>query len=566
MTSSDPPSDGPARAVATDGGVQAAPRPAPPPPGNTAESRRLHPWTLALRLVVSAPALVFLLLPVFRSPDGVAVFNLVLAFLYAGIVLPSLVLNYLRFRYHIDPAQIVIESGVTTRTRRSIPVDRIQNVEIEQQLLQRLTGTARVRIYTAGSPQAEGTLEVVSLAEAERIRASVRAFQRATAAPGPVAPSTSGTVPAGVPTPGPDYGTEPAADAPDAASPTGAASGPLARPPKSQAAQPALFEMDQQRVLLSGMFRFSLLYVGLVFSALQYWEPDPEALFFWLWRGPLEGVADVAEVNPWMAGAAGLVAAVLIGWLSGIAVNLNRFFRFRLTLESGRLHRSHGLLSRTQATIPLRKVQTLIVRTNPLMRAFGWYTLEVQTMGFDAREQGHAAVVPFARLHELREVADVIRAGMPDRGGRFVWPEALNPVSRLTIRRAFIRYALLLGVAGGVTAWYYEAYGALWALGLLPAYVAALYRWRSMGYLLDEDHLVVRRGVLRQHTWIMPVARTQVVYVSSSIFQRRLGLRTLYVDTAGASPALGPDVIDLPESDANALALSINARSAILVG
>lgn len=526
-----------------------------PAPGRAAPDaagmHRLHPVTLVLRFVVSAPAMAFLLIPVFRQGGTEAWFNLVLTGIYAAVIVPWLVVNYLRFRYRVEPGQIVVESGVTTRTRRSIPVDRIQNVEIEQQLLQRLTGTARVRIYTAGSPQAEGSLEVVSLQEAERIRSAVRAFQKAARVP--AEPSTLGEVaPGSIVTPSLQAAPEPTTAA---GLPVEAAARPHAEP---------LFSMDLRRTLLSGVFRFSLLYVGLAFSLLQYWEPDPEAMVMWLMRGPLEGVAEAAADSPWATAIAALLAATAVGWLSGILVNLNRFYRFELSLDAGRLHRSHGLLSKSQATIPLRKVQALVVRTNPLMRHFGWYALDAQTMGIDAREQGHAAVVPFARFDELRAVAHRIRAGMPDPGESFAWPDVLEPVSRLTIRRAFLRYVLLIALAAGAVSWQIDERGWWFLLLVVPAAWLAVARWRAMGWAVEQDHLVVRRGVFRRHTWVIPLARAQVVYVTGSFFQRRLGLRTLYVDTAGANPAFSSDVIDLEAPTADRLAEWINLRAALL--
>jgi putative membrane protein len=490
---------------------------------------RLHPMTLVLRAAVSIPALVFLLLPVFRSPDSSALFNLVLSFLYALVVLPWLVLHYVRFRYRLTPDEVVIHSGVLTRRRRNIPVDRIQNIEIEQQLLQRLTGTARVRIYTAGSQEAEGALDVVSLAEAHRIRQTVRGYQREAA----VTPESSP---------------------------------PAAQEPRKPGASPeVLLAMDARRVLLSGAFRFSLLYIAIIFTFLQYVEPDPEALVSWLTRGRLAGLARAAMASPWAAAAIGIVVAVLVGWVSGIAVNFNRFYRFVLTLEKDRLHRKHGLLSVREGTIPLRRVQALILRTNPLMRRFGWYALDVQTMGADVREQGHSVAIPFGRLGEIQGVIARIREGMPDaRTEPWAFPQSLQSVSRLTIRRALVRYTLGLAAATGLavvltdsSAWLLLA---LWPLAL----GAAVLRWRCMGYDLHDRHLVVRRGVMQQYTWIIPVGRLQVLQTRSSLFQRHLDLRTVYADTAGASPVRGADIIDLERGTADQLADEIYGQFSVL--
>ena len=115
--------------------------------------------TLLQRMVVSLPALGFILLPVFTSGDSTAWFNLVLAGVYAMFIIPWIALYYMRFRYWITPTELVIHSGVITRRKRNIPIERIQNIEIEQSPLPRLLGTAKVAVYTAGSAKAEGVLE-----------------------------------------------------------------------------------------------------------------------------------------------------------------------------------------------------------------------------------------------------------------------------------------------------------------------------------------------------------------------------------------------------------------------
>jgi putative membrane protein len=259
------------------------------------------------------------------------------------------------------------------------------------------------------------------------------------------------------------------------------------------------------------------------------------------------------------------VVAVLVGWVSGIAVNFNRFYRFVLTLEKDRLHRKHGLLSVREGTIPLRRVQALILRTNPLMRRFGWYALDVQTMGADVREQGHSVAIPFGRLGEIQGVIARIREGMPDaRTEPWAFPQSLQSVSRLTIRRALVRYTLGLAAATGLavvltdsSAWLLLA---LWPLAL----GAAVLRWRCMGYDLHDRHLVVRRGVMQQYTWIIPVGRLQVLQTRSSLFQRHLDLRTVYADTAGASPVRGADIIDLERGTADQLADEIYGQFSVL--
>lgn len=491
-----------------------------------ASGRRLHPFTLLQRFLISLPALAFLVLPAVREPSTERWLNLAFLAVYGVFLVPLFVLQYLRFRYAITEREIVIERGVLTRQYRNIPIERIQNIAIEQSLVPRLFGTARVKIETAGSTTTEGVLEFVGLEEAHRIREAVRTYQhrQGLGAPGEVA-----------------------APLPDAAVPPGAE---VAAPPAAGAAAP-LFRMTGGRVLLAGAFRFSLVYIAVIFSLVEYGGFSEEELLDVVTGGRLERITEQAAADPLLAAFVTLVVVIGLAWLTGIATTVSRYHRFTLTGDGEKLHLSHGLLTRTDETIPLKKIQALVIRTNPLMRAFGWYRLELQTMGVDVRRQMPTAAVPFGRMDEILAVARTVRP--------LALPDTFQPVSRRTIRRALVRYVTLLVLAAAA------AY-ALWPLApwalvpLLPAAAwLSLARYRRHGYAIGPDVFFVRRGVLLQDLWIVPFRQLQAFHVEGTAFQRRLGLRSVVVDTAGWSGFRYPSVVDLPEEEAHALVARLNA-------
>lgn len=462
------------------------------------DGRRLHPLTLLLRFVTSLPALVFILLPVLvGGADAVTWFNVSIAVLYGILVLPWIVLFYVRFRYWITDRELIVHSGVLTRRRRNIPIERIQNIDIEQGLLSRMFGTAKVAIYTAGSSQAEGVLEFVLLKEAQDIRAVIREKQK------DLVPDADGTA-------------------------------------VTAAARPALFEMSPRQVALAGAFRFSLLYLAAIYSVLQYINPDPTILLENALRGPLKPLQAEIEASPWATGLAAFLTAVLLGWLSGVLLTINKYHGFRLERDGRKLHRRHGLLTRTEGTIPLRRVQTYIVRTNPLMRKFGWFRLELQTIGMDTREAGFHVAVPFGRAEDVVHVMNDVAHPLGTLWNELEW-EAVSP---LTKRRFLIRWSVLLVVTAGIVAWFWTP--ALWALATLPALLPlSAARYRNMGWARTGDVFAVRRGIFRKHTWLIPVHKLQTISLNATWFQRRLGLESLFVDTAGASevsPALLVDI------------------------
>ena len=507
--------------------AEAVPQKAVPQEGG----RRLHPKTLVQRVAISLPGVLFILLPLFRSSrDGNAWFTLLFAAFYGLVALPLIFLQYNRFRYWITPKEIVIRSGVLNTQHRSIPIERIQNVETEQSLLPRLLGTAKVKIVTAGSAGAEGVLEYVSLAEAQSIRQTVRAYQRRQGLTSEAAPDPTLDVRE------PGQAAEQQAPAIQAEAPGGVV---------QEEKEATLFAMSLQRALLSGAFRFSLLYIALIFSAFQYLDIDPEYAADWLMGGRLERVTTLIETSPWLVGIITVFTAALLSWVTGILINVNKYYRFRLALQEDKLYKKSGLLTVSEGTIPLGKVQALILRTNPLMRYFGWYALELQTMGLNVEQRGYQVAAPFARLSEALRVAQPIYP--------FQIPEAFTPVSKLMIRRTSLRYAVALGVAVAsiglgagffVEGWFWRP--VLWGLAALPLLVALAYaQWRRHAYAFDGRLLFIRRGVVGQYLWVLPVEKFQVLYAAQSIFQRRLGLKSLYVDTAGAGGLAYPEIMDV---------------------
>ncbi|HLL31371.1 MAG TPA: PH domain-containing protein, partial [Allosphingosinicella sp.] len=94
---------------------------------------------------------------------------------------------------------------------------------------------------------------------------------------------------------------------------------------------------------------------------------------------------------------------------------------------------------------------------------------------------------------------------------------------------------------------------------LLPllAVAAALER-RFHLYALDGDMLFVARGVWRRRLWLVPLASIQALSLSRGPLQRRLGLATLSIDTAGASLINAPRIVDLRSDAAETLAAEIS--------
>jgi putative membrane protein len=474
----------------------------------TLADRRLHPATLFMRFLRKAPQFVLGLpaLVGISSKAGIG-FILLLAVGGAALSFGFALLSWLRFRYGIGARDIVIESGILHRQRRIIPFDRVQDIDIEQGLLARAFGTAKVRIETGGAAKNEGDLDAVGLKEAYRIRDIIRHAAHGTHDPETAAP---------------------------------------------QASEPLLFEMPLRRLLLAGLFNFSLIYLAAIGGAFQYLQPlfERNVIDVKAWIAPARETAPAVK----LAASLVLVALVLLlGVLTGIVRTITRDYRFRLTRTPAGFRRQRGLLTLSEAVIPLRRVQLALLDTGWLRKRLGWFSLDFQTLGADVQKSGYQAAAPFASMEEIMPI-------LAEAGIKKLPPhESYTRVSVLAIPRRCLAILLPLGIVAGTVSLFRPGALLLFVPLFLIALLVAL-QWRRHRYALSDRALYIGEGVFRQTLWILPYEKAQTLSVTRSPLQRQFGLASLTVDTAGASLMRYPAIRDLEAPVADALAVRLLER------
>jgi putative membrane protein len=140
----------------------------------------------------------------------------------------------------------------------------------------------------------------------------------------------------------------------------------------------------------------------------------------------------------------------------------------------------------------------------------------------------------------------------------------LESVSPLTIRRGFIRALLVLAApTAGVVYLAVDTGPMAWVLPPILAVATGWWyaraRYRALGFRVTDGHVVTRAGVLTRRWWSVPLPKVQTVAIRRSPFQRRLGLATVSVDTAGGSAPIR--IVDLPEEQSATVAATLMARS-----
>lgn len=487
------------------------------------DPRRLHGFTIVSRALRLSRQL---LLPAIFGGAGFGEgFRSVLIWIFVILAVPSLVIaaaQWAMFRYRLEGDDLVIDSGVMARRRRIIPVDRIQNVDLQQSALERLVGVAELRIETAsGGGETEAGLTVLSVTEARALQ--VHLLDQRKARRSELGEGVTGVA---------DHSARPQRQ--------------LLR---LSSADLALAGATSNEAGLIAAGLATILEVGGRFGAL-------EGIVAWVDQAVAAG-AGIGVIGVGVAVVLLIIAFMVLGWLVSIVATVVRYHGFTLSRSGDDLIRTYGLLSRHHATVPLERVQAVRVEETLLRRAFGLAALKIETAGGRLQDQsgggGAEAYVPIARS---RDVGRLLREVFEDARFDDVTLELVAPPSRV---REFIRMALMVALAAaGLAA---VAGRQLIALLLLvaPAWLLARERYRSRGWARAAGYVLARSGVLTRTTWIIPERKVQTLHVRETPFQRRWGLATLLVDTAAGGRVA--TVVDLYRDTATRLLAELAAAS-----
>lgn len=486
-------------------------------------SGRLHPLTLLLGLITALRRLVIPAIPLLFFSNRIV--GVLLLLLMSAGTIGTLLVRYFTFSYRIEGGELITKEGILERRERHIPLAQVQEIRLEQSVLQRVFDVVAANVETAGSQGAEATLSVLSRAEAERLRQVVRAHE-----------ARQKTV------------TEQAV--------------PLAPPERTVLQQPGLGDL-----VLAGLTSNHLLSALAIAGTIWAFADDvlPESIYRRAgayFGQALQQVLAQGTKQAVIFALLTLLAVFIIGMIFSVLGTIVLFYGYTLSRSGNDLYRSWGLLTRRASSLPRRRIQVLQVQEGMLRRWCGLATLRVDISGSKREGQddnsGRDVLLPIVRRGELAQLLPQI---LPDPDTESAeW----RRVSRLAVRRATLKGALVCLIAGLVISAWSRTWVGLWLLALVPLiYWLSVISYRHLGYTAGEHYFRTRRGWLGRSTHIVPVSKAQVIEIRQTPFDRRLRLATLSVDTAGqAYTGGGPQISNLPLEEAQALARTLAHKAA----
>ncbi len=483
--------------------------------GLDGREHRLHPlsWLFVLIAQLKQFILPLLVLLFAGRGDRHDLWGLIAVAVLVAVSLAE----YFTYRYRLQADAIVIRSGWLQRSLRDIPYARIHNVNLHQTLLHRLVGVAEVRLESAGGTKPEAQMRVLSLAQAHALEALIK--RRGL---GVESADVDGVVP------------------------------------------PLLVLGDGELVRLGLISNRGMLVVAAGLGVMAQTGENVSSTLLERWGrlafGQVVGLADAhAQDSPLVLGLAAAslaVLALLLLRLLSVVLALLQFHGFTLREEAGRVTVERGLLGRTRSSVKRGRIQAWTLQEGVLHRWFKRRSLRVDTAsGQRGQEEGRQGFRDVAPIATPAQCDALIAHFLPQAGWETLAWQPLH--MRAGWLMAWPGMVLALVAVIVVCSWHGPA--GLWLLVVLPVLLWRGHRQAARCAYADNGQLVAwRRGWWRRSWHFARIDKLQAVRLSQSPLQRRFGMASLLLDTAGASPFGSPlqlHHLALPEAQALSLRL-----------
>ncbi|WP_330333032.1 PH domain-containing protein [Streptomyces sp. NBC_00536] len=401
-------------------------------------------------------------------------------------------MRLLTTRYRVTADRVELRSGLLFRSRRSVPVDRVRNVDVEAKPMHRLFGLTSLRIGTGDNSASSRKLALDGITRRQarqlrRLLIDLRGSGRAT----------------------------------------------------GQDEDVTIAEMDWAWLRYAPLTIWGvgsvLAGVGTAYRILHEMKVDPLEL------GIVKDIEDrFGSVPLWF----GILVAVVITAAVGAAVSTVTFVdawtNYRLERERDGFFRiRRGLLISRSVTIEERRLRGVEIAEPMLLRWAGGAALSAIASGLSSTDQNRnraSLTPPVPRDEALRVAADVLaEEGSPTELTKLV--RHSRAALRRRINRGLLVLAAVVAVPLGLGLWLTPVLvHTAWItalVGLPVVFVLANDAYRALGHGIRDRYLVVRAGTFTRRT--VALQRDGVIgwNISRSYFQRRNGLLTIGATTAG---------------------------------
>lgn len=423
------------------------------------------------------------------------ILGIVLIILLVGVVA---YLKYVNFTFHLDPdkEEFIINEGIWNKTRTTIQLHKIQQVNITQSLIQRLIGVYALNVDTAGSSDKEGHIKAISHELALELKSKLLHNERRKSV------ITS--------------------DIDETA------------PEKIEANHPfisiSFLSLVKMGITSNYIRSFSLLLLFFV-TIIDYAD---KLLNVNLWEN--EGLENYVDTKM-IVRSIFLIILILFGIV--IVLNLSRiiikYFDYKITRQKGSLLLSFGLLNTKSTIIKPEKVQITSVSQNYFQKKMDILQLKIKQAAHNEKEERQTGIeIPGCNQREKDAILNLLFQKIPKQG--FM----LKPNFRklgfaifLTIVLPLLAYFIFRSNISTFS----KQYDYIAGIYIIFVGLVQYFKFRNSRLFIHDDFIILQSGAWDITQEIIEPSKIQAITTSQLFWHKNIDIGSLILHTAGGKIA-----------------------------
>lgn len=501
--------------------------------------RRLHPisWVFILLDNLGRFSIPFIAYILFATEENLfGSFNAIIIILaILGAFFP--IAHFLTYRFVIENDEIRLRWGIINKQNRHIPLQKIHNVSVKQNILHRIANVAEVRLESAGSgQQSEAVLRVLSLHDAG-ILEGIIAHKKLLNVQNQTAQKqeTNSTINQSITNQtiitnqdAVNQTIHQKRNQKTQSNPTNSTNNPAINSSNQQSAQ-TLLTLKEADIIRYGLISNGGIILGGIITAVF----QPEFVINWFIKNQIIQATGYESwsVMTWIITLTVISTMFVIGGkLFSVISAFFTHYNFILTDSGQHISLEKGLLTREKSHVPINKIQVWRIQESLLHRLFKRKSVHIDTAILKGQgnndTRGTDELLPIVTSSQLSEL---LARWNHDLIGNINY----QPVHPKAWQRLFFKAMILHLVITAVLVYFFATLGLCWLVFIAWSWFASKKRAAFMAVCVAKDYVVWRDGWLNKQWYIAQTNHAHALSIRQSPFDRRYRMATLIIDTVG---------------------------------
>ncbi|MDP7992096.1 PH domain-containing protein [Bacillus sp. MHSD_36] len=442
--------------------------------------KRQHPITILLGIRI-ATLLPFIFLVLFKSDGQVKpwyFFHLVLLAILFIMAIFSAIKWYFKV-YWVENNILHIKHGVFVKKESYLNKERVQNISTSSNIIYQILGLTKLNIEVAGGgTEPEVMLAGIREEEAKELIALLNKKRSAASEEVHMAEESK-----------------------------------------------TIYQLTMKEILVASITsgRFGLVFSGLLLIYTEFNQFLPEWLI-----NKVEAYVMNNGVYELIVMAAILMA---ISWVISTAGYALKYANFKIERKGNEIRIVQGLFDKKEFVLKLHRIQAITVKEGILRQPFGYCSVEVEVIQSIETAGNEVMLHPFMKKKDVQQLLTYLQLPYEPEEKIVHLPKA---ALRRYIIMGWITSAVLALPIIGASIYFKQNIALFILIPLFIMFTLLSYaRYKSGGYVIRENQLVMVYRGLAKYTGIMRRRHVQAVGYSQSHFQKKDELCTAVASVAG---------------------------------